>query len=346
MSPRLRPPGVISLAAAKQKLYLSLIILFGLMGVGAAGFYVLGDNRDLFESVYVTVVILTTVGMKETSVKLNSAEQVWALVLMLAGISTALYAAGNLVAFIIEGDMRRLYGRRQLQNKIDKLVDHYIFCGFGRMGKALCASLAQRGAPFVLIEWDTDKTAIADELGYLYIVGDAMSEQTLKLAHVDKAKGLSTCLPSDADNVFVTLTARGLCEQITISARSELKETESKLLWAGATRVICMPDLGASKVTRMLLTPTVDELIELAVAGPDIEVSKLSIKELHGASGKTLRELDLRSKMGITVVAVHEDGRREFSPASDLNLSDGDELIVIGPSGGIERVMEFFNDDS
>jgi len=232
----------------RRKLIVSVVVLIALLVVGAAGFYLLGDGRTPFQALYVTVVILTTVGMKEGSVQLNEGEQVWAIVLMLVGISTALYVAGNLVAFIIEGDLRRILGRRHLQKQIEHLDSHYIVCGFGRMGRALCESLAENNVPFIVVDFDQSLMMDADELGYLYLVGDAMSEQVLYRARVQQAAGLAACLATDADNVFVTLTARGLNAELTIIARAETPSTEPKLKQAGANEVVLPANIGATRI--------------------------------------------------------------------------------------------------
>lgn len=177
----------------RRQLGLSIAILVLLLVVGSAGFYLLGTDHSPFQSIYITALILTTVGMKEGHAQMNTGQQVWALVIMLAGISAALYAAGNLVAFLIDGELQRFFGRHQLQNKIDRLKEHFIVCGFGRMGQALCAKLNSMEAPFVLIDHSPQRTKEADDLGYLYIQGDAMSEQVLKDARVDSARGLASC---------------------------------------------------------------------------------------------------------------------------------------------------------
>ncbi len=231
----------------KTRFIASIGILILIMVFGTMGFVILGQERTIFDALTLTMVIITTVGMKLHDITLTRAEEVWVVVLMVAGISTALYAAGNLVAFIIDGELRSLLGRRQLQNRISRLKDHYIVCGFGRMGRALCETLAEKKVPFVLIDHNADRTAEADQLGYLYVYGNAMDEHRLQDARIETARGLTSCLRSDSDNVFVTLTARGLNENLTIIARAENDNAHQKLLRAGANRVICPPVIGATE---------------------------------------------------------------------------------------------------
>jgi len=323
----------------------SLLLFIGVLCVGMLGFMVLG-GRGLFTAMYLTAVIITTVGMKEDNVDFSGLEEVWSLGLMLTGIFVALYAAGNVVAFIVEGEIGRMFGRRQLENRIKNLHDHFVVCGFGRMGRALCEALQAKGRAFVVIERDSALTAEADDLGYLYMLGDAMCEQTLRSARIDQASGVACCLSSDADNVFVTLTARGLNNDITIISRSENLESVAKLERAGADRVICTPVLGATRAMQMLTNPAIDDLMEIDVHGPDIEVSKLKVSQLPGLAGQPLMELSLPSRTGLMVVAiVKEDGQRQFNPPADYVPTGNDELLVIGPVGGIEKMLDLFGDD-
>ena len=210
------------------------------------------------------------------------------------------------------------------------------------MGRALCALLSAKQVQFVLIEVDADLTAQADRLGYLYIHGDAMSEQILRRARLDGAKGLASCLPSDANNVFVALSARAENESLTIIARAENMETQAKLHRAGADSVICPPVIGAARITQMLLQPAVGELLEMAVGTEeDLEISKVSMGQLPRAMGKSLRELELPARTGLMVIAVMRgDGKRHFNPSPDWRFEQDDDLIVTGASGGITRLVE------
>ena len=319
----------------------SLGLLATVLIAGTLGFYLLGDSRGVLESVYLTVMIVTTVGLKDQYPHFNEAESTWSLVIMLVGVATAIYAGGNLVAFLIGGELKTVLGRRQLESKIKLLRDHFIVCGFGRMGRALCDALSKRKTSFVVIDNDPERTALAEERGYLYILGDATLEQTLETARILDARGLASCLKSDADNVLVTLSARGLREGIVITARAEQEETENKLLRAGANRVICPPVLGATRIMQMLLHPTVDELLDVVVSGQDLEISKVTASELPRALGHTLDDLNLPARTGLTVVVVvHGDGRRLFNPPPSFRIESDDELVVIGPPEGVSAMLE------
>ena len=228
-----------------------------------------------------------------------------------------------------------------MEGKIKLLRDHFIVCGFGRMGRALCEALSKRKIPFVVIDNNPERTTTAEEHGYLYILGDATQDQTLETAHILDSRGLATCLKSDADNVLVTLSARGLHDGIIITARAEMEETEHKLLRAGANRVLCTPVQGATRIMQMLLHPAVDELLDIVVSGEDLEISKVKASELPRALGHTLGDLKLPTRTGLTVVVVvREDGRRLFNPPPSFRIESGDELVVIGPPDGVNALLE------
>jgi voltage-gated potassium channel len=320
------------------KLRVSLVAIATLFLIGTLG-YVLIGGRDLFESFYVTVVVLTTVGMKETGLPLSLPEQWWTIFLMIAGIGTVLYATGNVVAFFVDGQIREVLGRRQLMKQINELQGHYIVVGFGRMGHALCATLSYKGVPFVLIDNSDEAAEEVGRLGYLYLHGDAMQEEILLMAGVDRAAGLATCLADDANNVFVTLTARSMNERLHIIARAEAIRTEAKLLHAGANRVICPVVMGAGMLTHLLLNPQVEEILELDGHWPDLEVTKLNIHRFPNSVGKPLKTLFNELDRRVMVVAkVSVDGTQKYNPSVDEILNDGDEIVVVGPAGSINQI--------
>ncbi|HSR67881.1 MAG TPA: NAD-binding protein [Acidobacteriota bacterium] len=332
-----------SLKKFKESLMLVGIVLFA----GTVGFWVVGEGRSLFESLYLTVMIVTTVGLKEQYSEFNQAETTWSLFVMLVGIITALYATGNLVAFLIDGELKRVLGRRQLENKVAKLENHFVVCGFGRMGRALCQALDEKGIPFVVIDIDPERTAMAEARHYLYLLGDATLEKLLEQARIGVARGLASCLKGDPDNVLVTLSARGLNPELLITARAEKEETRPKLARAGANRVICPPVLGAKRILQMMLHPAVEELVDVAVSGAELEISKIAASELPQAVGKTLTDLQLPAKTGLMVImVVHPGGERKFNPSPQFKIREGDELIVVGPPSGLDILMREFGPES
>lgn len=328
-----------------KSIRLSVWILVILFVVGTVGFvWIGGGQHTLFDAAWMTLHILTTVG--DSGLERTGPEKAWSIVLMLVGVMAVFYLGINVVAFVLDGELRQILGRRHLLSKIQKMSDHFIVCGFGRMGRALCDTLQAKGASFVLIDNNPEAISAADEAGYKYVRGDAMQESSLVAARIDTAKGLASCLPEDADNVFVTLTARDLNRGLIIVSKANYEEGGERLRRAGANHVLSPSGLAASRAMTKLMLPAVDELIEIVVHGPDLEISKVSLDRLPGAVDQPLRHLELPAKTNLLVVAiVHEDGTRSFNPSPDTRLARGDELIVIGPQGGVTKMMDLFKQD-
>jgi voltage-gated potassium channel len=301
-------------------------------------------DRSAFESLYLATVILTTVGMKEGGTQMNDAEKAWSVLLMITGIGTALYATGNIVAFFIDGQIRAMFGRRQLMSRINKLNDHVIVVGYGRIGRSICQSLAYRGVPFVVVDHDDERLADADAHGMLYMRGDAMHEEVLIEAGIDRARGLASCLHDDAGNVFVTLTARSFNEKLHIIARAENARSELKMIRAGASRVICPSLISASRMTHLLINPVVEEILELDGHWPDLEITKLAMHRFPGAAGKTIDQLNLSQHGAAVVLAVvSPDGTRRIHPAPDTVLDEHDEVVIAGDAGCVTQVVRTLN---
>jgi len=322
-------------------LRISLLILVGLTALGTLGLMVTGE-RGLFDALYLTVVILTTVGMDRP---VTQADHVWALLLMIGGIGTVLYVTGQMVSFVVEGHLKQLIGRRKVTERIRKLDGHFIVVGFGRMGQALGATLAYRSKPFVLIESDPRKVRDAEELGYLCIEGDAMHDATLEDAGIARASGLVTCLSHDADNVLITLTARGQRPDLTITSRCDEAETEPKLRRAGADRVICPAVIGAARATDQLLNPLADDVLELDGHWPDLELSRISLSRFRAFSARSLADIQKLIGESTTVVAlIQADGTRLLRPTPDTPVQSKDQLVIIGGTGCVNVLVSALND--
>jgi voltage-gated potassium channel len=323
----------------RRQLRNALIALAAFAVLSVVGFLALGyPDRTLLEAMHITANIFSTVGAWKAS--LNAAEQVWEIVMIIFGIGSAAYALGSVTALITSGELQRTLGRRQLVDRIQNLTDHYIICGFGRMGQNIAATLAASRRPFVIIDLDDAMTQLADDHDYLYLLGDASDEQILRMASIAQAKGLVATLPHDADNVFVVLTARGMNSKFHIIARAEREETEPRLERAGADRVICPAVIGAGKITRMLLHPAVEDILEATVTR-DMAIDRLLVDNIPGLEGQTLREAALPKKYNIMVIAIETgQGKRIFNPPADYQLGAGDQLIVIGTEESVNKACE------
>lgn len=325
-----------------RSIKLAIWILVVLVITSVVVFHTVGrEGRTWFDSLWMTLQVLTTTG--DTGFERTYPEKVWSTVLMAVGVLVVFYLGINVVAFILDGELRQVLGRRRLESKIKKMRGHFIICGFGRMGRALAEAFDKKGAPFVVVDRDEQAMYEAADLGYLHLRGDAMSEVDLEAVQVREAAGLATCLPEDADNVFVTLTARDLNETMRIIAKANYEEAHAKLRRAGADEVLSPSKLAADRALTKFMLPAVDELLEIVVHGADLEVSKVSLERLPQAVDKALRDLAFPTRTGLMVMAVvHEDGRRSFNPSPDNVLRAGDELIVIGPQGGVTKMVEHY----
>ncbi len=313
------------------------MILVLLTMTGTLGLMLTGD-RDMFHALYLTVVILTTVGMEGAK---NDADRVWSLVLMIGGIGVVLYATGQMVSFVVEGQFKHMIGRRKVTSQIRKLNGHFIVVGFGRMGQALCSTLAYRGMPFVVIDMKTRSLRDAEEMGYLCIEGDAMHDAILEEAGIVRARGLVTCLAHDADNVLITLTARGIKHDLDITSRCDEAETEPKLLRAGANRVICPAVMGAARASSYMIHPQIDDMIELDGHWPDLELSRVSLDRFPGFTSQPLSQVyQLIGEKTIVVAIMQEAGTRVLRPSDDTVVNSGDQLIVVGGSGSANHIVD------
>jgi voltage-gated potassium channel len=327
-----------------QKIRFSVSLLIGLIFISTIVFWTIGGSHTIFDAVWMTLQILTTVG--EAGLDRTMPEKIWSVVLMVVGVVSVFYLGINVFEFVLDGELRQLLGRRKLQSRIKKMKNHIIVCGFGRMGRSLCEALEKKDQPFVTIDCDSEALSVAAERGYIHLVGDSMSEDLLKEAMIDSARGLASCLPDDADNVFVTLTARDIAPNIPIVSRANYESGADRVRRAGATHVLSPSGLAANRAMTKLMLPAVDELIEIVVHGPDLEISKVTLERLPKAVDKPLRELEIPSRTSLLVVAVvHEDGSRSFNPTPDTRMAAHDELIVIGPHGGVDKLMDMLGEE-
>lgn len=312
------------------------MLLALIISAGTIGLMMTGD-RDVFHALYMTTIILTTVGMEGPT---TEADRVLSLVLMLGGIGAALYATGNMVSFVIDGKLKQVIGRHKVTAHINKLDGHYIVVGYGRMGQALCATLAYHDQPFVVIDSNPRNLRDAEEKGYLCLEGNAMQDAILEEAGICRASGLVTCLSDDADNVLVTLTSRGIKPDLNITSRCDEAGTEPKLHRAGADRVICPAVMGAARASNQLLNPRVDDMLELDGHWPDLEISRISLDHFPGFTARPLSEVyRLIGKETIVVAMIQGCGTRVLHPSPDTPVNPRDQLVVIGGAGCINQMV-------
>jgi voltage-gated potassium channel len=321
--------------------YLILILIpTVLMIAGTAGYYLLEESYTLFDAVYMTVVTLTTVGYEEVH-PLTPAGRVFTIVLLLVGVLTFFYTVTELVRVVISGEVQQLLGRRRMERSLAELKNHMIICGYGRMGRHVCREFSQRGLPFVIIDLRGELLRDFDLPHGIALEGDATSDAVLKHAGVERARALVTVAASDADNLFITMSARLLNDKLFIVARAEGELTEEKLCRAGASRVVTPYAIGGAKVAMAVLRPAVVDFIELATGTEhvDLQMEETLIQPGGKLSGVTLHASGLRQELGVIVVAIKKaNGHLVTNPPGDAVMTPGDTLIALGARQSLDRV--------
>lgn len=301
----------------------------------------------LMNSVYMVVITIFGVGYGEVEPLETSSEKIFTMAVILAGTSSAVYTVGGFLQMVTEGEIHRALDEHRRSQGIDRLQNHAIICGFGRMGQVLAQQLQQARQEFVIIELDSDRVALAEQMGYLTQTGNAADETILQSVGIAKAKMLATVLPDDAVNVFITLTARGLNPQLVILARGELPTTEKKLKLAGADRVVLPAIIGGMRMANIMTRPAVtnylehqderDYLDEL-LSQIDIKIDELAISQGSPLVGKTIDRLEVRGKGAFIVIALRRhEGTIIKNPDRHIVLAVGDRVIVMGHQADIPR---------
>lgn len=323
-----------------MRLILAVLALIAVILVGTAGYMVIEEEQQLsvLDALYMTVITVSTVGYKE-AFPLSRGGQIWTILIITFGVGTVTYAFSSVVSLAVSGDLRSERARKKMDLKINRLQGHVIICGYGRMGQFVMEELRKRKVPIVIVEIDPGLEGQLQESDTTYVIGDATEEETLFRAGVTRARSLVTGLPSDADNVYITLTAHALCPDLQIVSRAEQPSTQDKLLRAGANKVVCPQVIGATKIANILTRPSVVDFVEIADQGVDLEIDEYVLGKNSPLVGRTLIEASIREKFGATVVAVKRaDGEALVTPDPHSVLAVNDTLILVGAAGISQRL--------
>jgi voltage-gated potassium channel len=323
---------------SKLQIITPIIAIIGVISFGTIG-YSLIEGWNFFDSLYMTVTTLTTVGYQEVHALTNTG-RAFTIALILFGVGAMFYALGVAAKVIFEGEIREILGRKKLNKKIEKIEDHYIICGYGRMGKIICKEMMQNNASFVVIERTTGILNSIDK-DILVIEGDATQDSVLRTAGVERARALISVLSSDAENLYVVLSARGLNPKLKIVARASEEGVEDKLIRAGADNVISPYHIGGVRIAHTVLKPAVVDFIEFATRSRNIElqIEEINVKEGSHIVGRGLDECGIRKDLGIIIVAIKRAaGDMEFNPTSTSVIKQGDTLIAMGETKQLEAL--------
>jgi voltage-gated potassium channel len=319
-----------------RQLRFGLAILFFTIMVGTAGYMII-EKWHILDAIYMTVITISTTGYAEVH-PLSQPGRFFTIILIVMGIGSIAYTGGRAAQLVFE---TQIYRRRKMSKKVEQLRDHYIVCGYGRMGRFICDELIDAKVDFVVIENDSEKIDRLISRGFMFVNGDATSDEVLTAAGIKRAKGLVAVLSSDAENVFATLSSKVLNPDIYLVARAVEEETESKLMKAGASRVVKPYEIGGTRMAELLLRPGVIEFIDSIARekNVDLNIEEVIVHPESTLVNKTLNELPIRKDLNIIIVSIYKkSGKFIYNPLSSARIEAGDKLIAIGENSTLQKL--------
>jgi len=310
-----------------------------LIAGGTAGYWLI-EGWPAFDALYMTVITLTTIGFGEVH-PLSTLGRAFTIVLSLGGIFTIGFAASEFLRSWASGELRALLGRQRFEKAMNTLSNHIIVCGYGRMGRLICQEFSRVEVPYIIIDSSPDRLVDFALVGGIPLNDDATSDEALKRAGIDRARALVTVLPSDADNLFITMSARLLNEKLPIISRAEEETTANKLLRSGASRVVSPYVIGGARVAQAILQPAVLDFIEVATRSEHLELQleEVQVSERSQLNGKTIGQSRIRADLNVIVVALKRPGSTmTFNPPDDAVLRAGETLVMLGARGPLNQV--------
>jgi len=312
---------------------IAIVVLFFSIMIGGTIGYMFLEHKSFWDGLYLTAITVTTVGYGDL-VPSTTAGRIFTMVLAFSGVGYVMYTFSRITETIVEGGLRNIFERSKMDKQVSKLKDHYIICGFGRIGKIICETLKENSRTFVVIENVQEELEAAEKLGYTVLGGEAADDDILIRARIDRAKGLIAVVSTDADNLFITLTARVLNPRLFILARSSgVRGAETKLIRAGANKVISPYSIGARRMAHLIVKPTVIDFIDLTMHAGELglRMEELIVKSGSSIANKTLLESGIRRDHDMIVVAIKRaDREMMFNPGPKTEIFPGDILIVLG----------------
>ncbi|MCX7988398.1 MAG: potassium channel protein [Thermodesulfovibrio sp.] len=310
-------------------LLLIIILLIGTLG------YMIIEDMIFIDALYMTVITLATVGFREVK-DLSYSGKIFTIILILSGFGVFTYALTIGARIIIEGEIKEVFKKRKMRKKVEGLSEHYIVCGYGRMGSIIVKELLANKMPVVVIE--KNKSNLPENDNVISFEGDATNDEVLKTAGIEKARGLITVLPSDAENLYVVLSARELNKDLFIVARAVEKEAEPKLKRAGADRVVSPYFIGGLRIAHTVIRPTVVDFLEFATSSDymEIQIEEIEVSPKSSLIGKSIAQSGLGKDLSIIIIGIRRaDGRMKFNPNSQTVIKEGDTLIVLGQTDNL-----------
>jgi voltage-gated potassium channel len=326
---------------APKKLLVPVFMFLVLVVTGILG-YMSIEGWNLLDSIYMTIITLSTVGYGEVR-EIGPGGRIFTVFLIVFGLFIITYLVSLVAEALVAVEIRAVLGRRKVGKRIKSLRDHYIICGYGRIGSIICRELTGKSIPLIVIEKDERVHEQLEEDKVLYLDRDATDEETLTEAGIETAKGLVSVVSSDAENVYVCLTARGLNPRLYILSRAEDEISERKLLRAGANKVVLPYMLGGRRMVQAIIRPTVSDFLESAIHDKSFE---LDIEEITAGEGsplidQTLVDSGIRQEMDVIIIGIkQEDDTMIFNPSSRTKINRGDTLIAMGRNKDLEKLRK------
>lgn len=322
----------------------AIIIAIVIYGVGISGYMVI-EKWTFLDALYMTAITLSTVGYGEVN-KVSPEGRYFTILLIFFGVGYFLYIAGVMMQFVVEGEIRSILGRRRLDKRIAKMENHYIVCGYGRIGRILCRLLLEQTPDVVVLEKDPELVPMLERDKMLYLLGDASDAAILKKAGIEKAKALIAALATDAVNVFLVLTARQLSSTIYIMARAGSRQVKGTLIAAGANRVESPYDIGAVSMGLRLLRPSVSDFLDVALSRKEraIQIEESKVSPDSPLSNVMLKDSGIRQNYNVIIIAIKKaDGQMLFNPSFDNHLEENDTVIAMGRTRNLRQFQKALN---
>ncbi|QDU92882.1 potassium channel family protein [Lignipirellula cremea] len=331
-----------------QRIITGIVFFVIVCGLAVLGY--LWAGWSLMDALYMTVITIFGVGYGEVQPVHSPGLRALTISTIVAGYAAVIYTVGGFVQMLIDGELNKALGARRMTRGIDRMHDHTIICGYGRIGAMLADHLAAAKVPFVVIDQNTERITQAEEKGYLVLQGNAAEEDVLRKAGVARARFLASVLSDDAANLYVTITARELNEGMEILARGENVATERKLLRCGASQVVMPTAIGAARIAQLIRRPSAESLLKSASEHGDLDLElsriglqldELKVQNNSPLVGRTIGDIEIRGNLGFLILALKKaDETIDRNPSGDTQLAVGDTVIVLGHQDDIPRLVE------
>jgi len=313
---------------------LALIVVLGTFG------YMVIEGWSAWDAFYMTIITVTTVGYREVHI-LSRAGEALTVGVLIFGVGAALYAFTLLATIVVEGGLPRRLQRRRHERMLETIKDHFIICGYGRIGSTVAQQFRRQQVPFVVVERNPERLQAAIDEGAIAVEADASREDILKRVGIERARGFVAAVGTDAENVYAVLTARVLRPDLFIVSRAETEDATMRLKRAGADRVVLPYQIGAVAIAQTALRPAVVEFVELATSTENLDLSmeQVTVAPQSALANKSILDANLRQRFGVIVVGIQrQDRTMDFNPEPDTAMYAGDKLVVLGRPDSLKKL--------